>query len=38
MRPKMSPGDIVGPATITLKNAGTTDGATMELFFSYVEK
>ncbi len=33
----MSPGDTVGPATITLRNAGTTDGATLDIVFSYTE-
>ena len=33
----MSPGDTVGPSTITLKNAGTTDGATLDIVFSYAE-
>ncbi len=31
----MSPGDTAGPATIFLKNAGTTDGATLDIAFSY---
>jgi predicted ribosomally synthesized peptide with SipW-like signal peptide len=33
----MSPGATVGPSTITLKNAGTTDGAAMDIVFSYEE-
>ncbi len=33
----MSPGATLGPYTITLKNAGTTDGATLDIVFSYVE-
>ena len=33
----MSPGATVGPITITLKNAGTTNGATLDIVFSYAE-
>jgi len=33
----MSPGDAAGPTTITLKNTGTTDGATLDIVFSYAE-
>ncbi len=33
----MSPGATLGPSTITLKNDGTTDGATLDIVFSYVE-
>lgn len=33
----MSPGDTVGPSTITLKNAGTTNGATMDIVLSYLQ-
>ncbi len=33
----MAPGDTVGPGTITLKNAGTVAGSTLDLAFSYVE-
>ncbi len=33
----MQPGDIVGSENITLKNAGSTVGATVDLAFSYVE-
>ncbi|MDO8491372.1 MAG: TasA family protein [Dehalococcoidia bacterium] len=33
----MSPGATVGPYTIPLRNAGTTDGATLDIGFSYVE-
>lgn len=33
----MSPGDTAGPAVITLKNAGTTSGASLDIVFSYAE-
>jgi hypothetical protein len=33
----MKPGDIVGPSVIQLKNAGSTDGPTLDIAFSYVE-
>lgn len=33
----MQPGDIVGSENITLKNAGSTVGRTVDLAFSYVE-
>jgi hypothetical protein len=33
----MSPGATVGSPTITLKNAGTVNGTTMDIVFSYVE-
>lgn len=33
----MKPGDSVGPETITLKNAGTIDGSTLDIDISYVE-
>ena len=33
----MSPGDTAGPTAITLKNTGTTDGATLDIAFSYAE-
>jgi len=33
----MKPGDSVGPATIHLKNAGSTAGSTLDIAFSYVE-
>lgn len=33
----MSPGAAVGPCTITLKNAGTADGATLDIGFTYAE-
>jgi spore coat-associated protein N len=33
----MSPGASVGPSTITLSNAGTTDGATLDINISYAE-
>lgn len=33
----MSPGATVGPSTITLRNAGTADGATLDIVFSYAE-
>jgi spore coat-associated protein N len=33
----MSPGATVGPSTIILKNAGTTNGATMDIAFSYTD-
>jgi len=33
----MSPGATVGPSVITLNNSGTTDGATMDIVFSYEE-
>ena len=33
----MAPGDTVGPATIQLNNAGTIDGSTLDIAFSYVE-
>ena len=33
----MSPGATLGPSTITLKNTGTTDGATLDIGFSYVK-
>jgi predicted ribosomally synthesized peptide with SipW-like signal peptide len=33
----MSPGATVGPSTIRLRNAGTTDGTTLDINFSYVE-
>lgn len=33
----MKPGDTVGPETINLNNAGTLDGSTLDIAFSYVE-
>ena len=33
----MSPGATVGPSTITLKNVGTVNGATLDIVFSYAE-
>ena len=33
----LAPGDTVGPATIQLNNAGTIDGTTLDISFSYVE-
>ena len=33
----MSPGATVGPSTITLKNTGTVNGATLDIVFSYTE-
>lgn len=33
----MKPGDTVGPATIHLKNAGSVDGSTLDIEFSYIE-
>lgn len=33
----MKPGDTVGPETINLNNAGTIDGSTLDIAFSYVE-
>ncbi len=33
----MKPGDTIGPATIILKNAGSTVGSTLDLTFTYVE-
>lgn len=33
----MSPGATIGSSTIALRNAGTTDGATLDINFSYVE-
>ena len=33
----ISPGDIVGPSTIVLKNSGNTNGTTLDISFSYVE-
>jgi predicted ribosomally synthesized peptide with SipW-like signal peptide len=33
----MAPGDAVGPATIQLNNAGTVDGSSLDISFSYVE-
>lgn len=33
----MKPGDTVGPATIVLKNAGTVNGLTVDIVFSYIE-
>ncbi|UCB42871.1 MAG: hypothetical protein JSV77_10555 [Dehalococcoidales bacterium] len=33
----MAPGEPVGPATIVLSNAGTMNGATLDIAFSYVE-
>ena len=33
----MRPGDIVGPATIILKNNGSIDGTTLDLAFAYIE-
>jgi len=33
----LQPGGAVGPATITLKNAGSTPGATLGIVFDYVE-
>jgi len=33
----MSPGATVGPSTITLKNTGTINGTTLDIFFSYIE-
>lgn len=35
--PFMSSGDTAGPAVTTLKNAGTVDGATLGIVFSYAE-
>jgi predicted ribosomally synthesized peptide with SipW-like signal peptide len=33
----MSPGATVGPSTIRLRNAGTTDGTTLDINISYAE-
>lgn len=33
----MKPGDIVGPATIHLKNTGSLDGSTLSIAFNYTE-
>lgn len=33
----MAPGATVGPATIVLSNAGTMDGSSLDISFSYVE-
>lgn len=33
----LAPGDTVGPATIVLSNAGTIDGSTLDISFTYVE-
>lgn len=33
----MAPGDTVGPATIVLSNAGTMNGSSLDISFSYVE-
>jgi predicted ribosomally synthesized peptide with SipW-like signal peptide len=33
----MSPGATVSPSTITLKNIGTVNGATLDIVFSYAE-
>lgn len=33
----MAPGATLGPSTITLKNDGTTNGATLDIGFSYAE-
>ncbi len=33
----MKPGDTVGPSTIQLRNAGSVNGASVNLAFSYVE-
>lgn len=33
----MKPGDTVGPGTIQLKNAGTVNGQSLDIAFSYVE-
>ena len=33
----MAPADIEGPATVTLKNAGSLDGASLDIDISYVE-
>ena len=33
----MSPGATAGPSTITLENAGTADGATLDIVCSYAE-
>jgi predicted ribosomally synthesized peptide with SipW-like signal peptide len=33
----MKPGSIIGPSTIQLKNAGDTDGTSLDIEFSYIE-
>ncbi|HEY40764.1 MAG TPA: hypothetical protein G4O18_02770 [Dehalococcoidia bacterium] len=33
----LAPGDTVGPATIVLSNAGTIDGSSLDISFTYVE-
>ncbi len=33
----MAPGDTVGPSTIHLKNAGSLNGASLDMAFAYVE-
>lgn len=33
----MEPGDTIGPETISLKNAGSVAGSTLDLAFTYVE-
>lgn len=33
----MAPGDSVGPSTIQLRNAGTLNGSTLNIAFTYVE-
>ena len=33
----MKPGDTIGPETISLKNAGSVAGSTLDLAFTYVE-
>lgn len=33
----LAPGNTVGPSTIALKNAGSIDGSTVDIAFSYVE-
>jgi hypothetical protein len=33
----MAPGDTIASSVLTLKNAGTIDGATMDIIFSYEE-
>lgn len=34
----MKPGESIGPQTITLKNAGSIDGSSLDIDFSYVEE
>jgi len=33
----MAPGDVIGPQTVTLKNAGSVDATSLDFTFSYIE-